>query len=355
MRRVCPRCGTTHRDSVRQCRSASPRVTRRPPEGRLPAMKGWIRNGAVYLATGYVLFFISERIFWSTFRTGDHLGELAVTWLAYSVIACVFVNVVVRFQVTTAATAALAGALYGWLTEGTLVGTLYGTESSAPFPMSLVWTGLSWHALISVLVGWHFLGNALKKPRPWQALGWSLLLGLYWGAWAPFLWRENPPQIASVGDFATHALLCTLPWMLCHALLLRIPTHSVRPGWIGLGFSLLVLAVFYGAQVKTLGLRPLIILPALTGLILGLLAGTRSKRVVPLDTGSGPPRPLLPVLTLLATPVAAVTLYAVQRSLRVDGIAPIHFYNAGGTLAVGVIAWAVYAVTRSPHPPAPSL
>jgi hypothetical protein len=317
-------------------------------------MKGWIRNGAVYLATGYLLFFVSERIFWSTFRTGDHWGELAITWLVYSVIACVFLNVVVRFRVNTTASAALAGALYGWLTEGTLVGTLYGTESSAPFPMSLVWTGLSWHALISVLVGWHFLGRALQKPRPWQALGWALFLGIYWGAWAPFLWRENPPQVASVVDFATHALLCTLPWILSHALLLRIPTHSFRPGRIGLGFSLLVLAVFYGAQVRTLGLRPLIVLPALTGLILALLGGSRSKRAAPLETGECQPHPWPPLLTLLATPVAAVTLYAVQRSLHVDGIAPIHFYNAGGLLAVGVIAWAVYAVTRSPHPPATS-
>ncbi len=93
---------------------------------------------------------------------------------------------------------------------------------------------------------------------------------------------------------------------------------------------------------------------ALRGLILGLLARSRSNRAAPIDTGEGQSRPWLPLLTLLATPVAAVTLYAVQRSLHVDGIAPIHFYNAGGTLAVGAIAWAVYAVTRSPHPPAPS-
>ena len=323
-------------------------------------MKLWLRNALVYLATGYVLFFASERLFWSTFRPGDHAGDFAVTWLAYSVLACVFLNVVSRLRATTTATVFLAGALYGWMTEGVLVGTLYGTEGSAPFPMSLVWTGLSWHALISVLVCWHFLGRALRKPAPWTALAWAVGVGLYWGAWAPFLWHETPPQVATIHAFAIHATGCTLLWMLSYAILLRLSPDGFSPGLPGLGLSLLVLAVFYVAQVKALGLRPLLVLPALAGLILGLLVWSRRHQPGTADPNDGTDptvaRPVrgLPLLTLLATPVAAVALYSLQKTLHLNGIAPIHFFNAGGILSVGILGWAMYCAFRAPSRPNPS-
>lgn len=316
--------------------------------------KNWLRNALLYLASGYVLFFASERVFWSTFRIGDHLGELALTWLAYSVTACVFVNVVSRFRATTAATVFLAGALYGWLTEGALVGTLYGTEDSAPFPLSLVWTGLSWHALISVLVCWHFIGRALREAKPWKSLAWAAALGVYWGLWAPFLWRENPPEVAPVGLFAAHAFVCTALLMFSHAAVLRFPVASIRPGWPGLIFSLLVLGVFYSAQVKSLGLRPLLLLPLLSGTILGLLWWAR-RRTATASTGAEATFVnFRNLLALLVAPAVAVALYAGQLALEVKGIAPIHFYRAGGILAVGLLGWAVYRVARPPRDHDPS-
>jgi hypothetical protein len=82
-----------------------------------------------------------------------------VTWLAYSTLAYLFLATVRLFRADDVWSVYLAGAVYGWLTEGGLIHTLYGTEESAPFPISLIITGVSWHALISVLVGWYAHGQ----------------------------------------------------------------------------------------------------------------------------------------------------------------------------------------------------
>ncbi|MHB9007903.1 MAG: hypothetical protein ACYDC1_13330, partial [Limisphaerales bacterium] len=58
-----------------------------------------LRNLATALATGFILFFFSERLFWTAFRPGDSVADLIVTWLAYSVLAGVFLNVVSRLRV----------------------------------------------------------------------------------------------------------------------------------------------------------------------------------------------------------------------------------------------------------------
>ncbi len=307
-----------------------------------------LRQGAIYLACGYVLFFASERLFWSVLRVGDHAGELAVTWLAYSALACVFLNVTARLRANTTPTVFVAGALYGWLTEGTLVGTLYGTEPSAPFPQSLVVTGLSWHALLAVLVCWHWLGTALRGPRTGPVLAVAAGVGIYWGAWAPFLWRETPPEVTTVPAFATHAFLCTALLMFSHGVCLRLRADSLSPGRFGLAISLALLGVFYSAQIKALGLRPLVVLPALAGIGLGLLVLARRRLppagpAVPAAAGRVSGRNLA---LLLVLPATATGLYAVQLALKLDGIAPVHFYRAGAVVSVALLGWSVFRILR---------
>lgn len=313
----------------------------------------WLRNTAVYLSGGFVLFFASERLFWSTFRAGDKLGELIVTWLLYSGLACVFVNVIARFQVGTTARMFLAGALYGWLTEGAVVGTLYGTEASAPFPLSIVWTGLSWHALISVLVCWHFLGRALRNEKPWPTLAWATGLGVFWGLWATFLWRETPPEVSALGSFAAHAYICAALLMLSQLVLLKFPAVTIRPGWPGLVLALLGLGIFYSAQVKALGWRPLLVLPPLIGVVLGLLWGSRSRGVAAGELLVTSPLARRNLLGLLAMPSVALAVYGGQLAAETKGIAPIHFYRVTGFLSVAMLVWSVYraARTRNELPP----
>src|SRR4051812_31155712 len=97
------------------------------------------------LACGYILMFYSEHVFWAHIRPEDSLLGYVATWLLYSLLAFVFLAIIGHFHVRSVWAVFLAGALFGWLTEGVIIQTTY--ES---LPLSISFTALSWHALLSV-------------------------------------------------------------------------------------------------------------------------------------------------------------------------------------------------------------
>ena len=323
----------------------------------------FLKNTLLALATGYGLFFYSERLFWSAFKPGDRVGDLVITWLAYSVLGYLLLSVVYAFRVGSAAAAFLAGAFYGWLTEGTLVGTLYGTEASAPFPLSLLVTGVSWHALISVWVGWYFLPRALRRPTPGRALAWAAGVGLFWGVWATFLWKETPPVVVPVKAFAAHALaagglLIASYWVIGRAGRIGAGGSAraaapFRPRPFGLAVSVLLIGTFYVQQVKALGVRPLVVLPGV--LAVALLALWRLRRGAHSDgaeddtvaappSAPQPPRPIN-LLYLLAMPALATTTYALAMRAGWWPRVPVAvgiMYGVTAPAGAVVLAWALF-------------
>ena len=69
------------------------------------------------LATGYILFMFSERVFWTVWRPNDSLPDLAITWLVYSAVAYLFLAAVSWSRASDIWSIFLAGALYGWRFE----------------------------------------------------------------------------------------------------------------------------------------------------------------------------------------------------------------------------------------------
>jgi hypothetical protein len=59
------------------------------------------RKAAVILANGYILFFFSERVFWSFWRPGDNPSEFLITWIAYCLLGWIFLDLVRRFKVAS--------------------------------------------------------------------------------------------------------------------------------------------------------------------------------------------------------------------------------------------------------------
>lgn len=79
----------------------------------------------------------------------------------------------------------LVGAFFGWLVEGVFAMTLFGAEGIL-FPFTISWTGLAWHAIISVVLGWYVLQQALThsfKRTAWVSgmLGIFGVHGLFFG------------------------------------------------------------------------------------------------------------------------------------------------------------------------------
>ena len=272
------------------------------------------------------------------FQAGGSVFDLVITWLAYSVLACVLLNILKRCQVRNVWRVPIAGAVYGWLAEGALVGTLYGTESSAPFPLSIVQTALSWHMLISAVVGWHFLRESVRQGSYGRTALISVGVGFFWATWAPFQWRETPPVIVSPASFAAHAALNAILLVTACGVLSGSAWDQYRPGWFGLGLSILFLGVFFSEQVKSLGIRPLILLPLLVGGALGLLYWTRRSR----DSIDGTEPAVSAVrrskcaAMIMLMPAVASLVYALQLFIDIRGVNPSWIFH-GLALVGGVL------------------
>lgn len=310
-------------------------------------MKRASRNLLLALLNGFVLFFFSERLFWSVWRPGDSIPDLVVTWLAYSTLAYLFLAMVWFFRVNHVWALYLAGAIYGWLTEGGLIHTLYGTEASAPLPLSLSITGLSWHALITVLVGWYATARALTASRPaWTAIV-AGGIGLFWGCWATFLWRESPPVVTPVAQFFAYAAAMTLMLAGAWWLNFRVGLVRFRPGWTGTILCVAVLGAFYVQHVLRLGWRPLVVLPAV--LLTALVPLWRHRQRQPGDVAILVDRLVPSNLPWLAwMPIVATAVYAAAQPLGLGQVpvASIVYYGITGPAGVLLLGVAVIRCVR---------
>ena len=280
-------------------------------------MRSSLRQAAVILANGYILFFFSERVFWSFWRPSDSLREFVITWLVYCLLGCIFLDLVRRFRVASFAPLFLCGAVFGWVGEGVVVDTLYGNESN-PFPLSISFTGLAWHALLSVGVGWYLTGRALTEEKPTRIILVSLAVGVGWGLWAVWWPAELPAGVdASPWGFARHALACSLPFLLSWFVL-----GTARPDWFlcsrlatGVLWALVVV-IFVAARVPARPIAALILSPLLLLCWVALRHNARTEQYPDLLDGMlGHIRPHnVPAFFLM--PLAAVAVYAMSRGLN---------------------------------------
>ena len=111
------------------------------------------RVGRALLVSAIVVVF-SEKLYW--YVTGYDVVELI---LGYFFPAYVLLWVIDAFRVRWAAPLFLAAAVFGFITEGVLVGTIYEGGPLGLFSAS--YTPLAWHAPLSVMFGWWWLGRRL--------------------------------------------------------------------------------------------------------------------------------------------------------------------------------------------------
>lgn len=306
-------------------------------------------NLLLALATGYILFVFSERIFWTVWRPNDVLAEQVITWLAYSVAAYLFLAAVSWFRANDVWSIFLAGALYGWTVEGGIIYTLYGTEASAPFPLSISITGLSWHALISVMLGWWATGRALTATSLRPLVLNSLAIGIFWGVWAMFPRRETPPILTPVPAFLANAGMLTLGLMASWWLSFRSGRERFRPGRFGVGFCVIIIGLFFSQHVIKLGSLPLIVFPSvLCAALIPLSFHCRyvlSTSTAGLVRGSYRPRRLT-VLGLI--PIVATIVYWLATVCQLDRlpIATIVYYALTGPGGLLMLILAMFISVR---------
>jgi len=184
--------------------------------------------------------YFSELAFWAKYdRVGMTPLECLSTWGVYSMLAFIFLAVVHRFRVRSVWALFLAGALYGWLGEGVFVQTMYDD-----FPINLSWTGLAWHALISVLVGWYLVRKVLLESKYVKTLALSGSIGFLYGFWAIFWWIENN-AMTPLGEFSLYVLITTVLLILSYGVYDKIQPFTFKVTQVEIWFTVFIIALYF--------------------------------------------------------------------------------------------------------------
>jgi hypothetical protein len=151
--------------------------------------------------------------------------------------AFVFLSLVARFRIRSIWALFLAGAVFGWLTEGLIVQTAYEN-----LPLSLSFTGLAWHALLTVWVGWFAVRRALARSLR-SVLLTASVIGLLYGLWGISWWLEPDGGVMLPLDFAAYTFGASLPVVCAYWLFARTGAAMKTPGslsgWIAAGLLLI--------------------------------------------------------------------------------------------------------------------
>jgi hypothetical protein len=316
------------------------------------------------LGLGAVSWAWSEVGFWAHFRADDNAAGWVLTWLLYALAAATVARVLVRFPARVGASLVLAGALYGWLVEGVVAATVY----LAP-PFSFIWTGVAWHGLLTVVVGWWALPRALHRGGS-RAVGWCALVGAVWGLWSVGWWGAPPDdgQLAAAPQLGSYVVFVAIVTGATAAGYGLMSAFSLRPDDLRsrtMTIATLVLLGVWGLLVVVLPLpwAPLVLAPLL------LLAWASMRRLDTHASNEPPPEvasatpplgfdPGVPWRQLgpfAALPATAVATYAVLAPFAPasTGSGPFYvvFVAVVGALSVAgavALAWALWHAWR-PH------
>jgi hypothetical protein len=273
-----------------------------------------LKNIALVLATGYIFVYFSEHLFWARLRPDDSLKNWFSAWIAYSLMAFIFLHLVTYFRVTEKWSLFLAGATFGWLAEGLVVQTTY--ES---LPLSISFTGLAWHALITVWIGWYAARRALTSPASIRTFGLFAAIGAGYGLWAITWWLEPDGGVATLAEFSRFSLTITALVTLAYALANWGASAPFAPNkWVTRVIYGLFLLYFAFVTVPAMPWA-LLILPILLGLV---YYGLRRHRPIEetdtlIATLRGHIHPLN-YLAIFALPLTAIAVYAAALSLNLQ-------------------------------------
>ena len=302
------------------------------------------KNILLVLSTGYIFVFFSEHVFWARVRPEDSFSEWLAVWIAYSLLAFVFLHLVTYFKVANRWALFLAGAAFGWMAEGIIVQTTY--ES---LPLSISFTGLAWHALITIWIGWYALRQRLSTPASLRTLKLAAAIGAGYGLWAIAWWLEPDGGVATLGEFSTFVLITSVLVIIAYWLANWSASEPFTPNrWVtGIIYSLFILYfLFIAVPAAPVAI---IILPILLGLVyFGLRKNKQTEQndSLPATLTSRPNS--LNYLSLLAMPLTAILVYAIALTLDLQWHTNWILYLITTPLGFFLFIMSLFKVRRTP-------
>lgn len=278
----------------------------------------------------------SESWFYGSWRHQDSVLGFLQTAAGYGLVVQVARLAAFRWRVAASGPGAwrrvfLVGALFGWLVEGVLVTTVITIV-----PLSFSYTGLAWHALFTVLLGWWWMPRQLARPLL-QSIVPIVAVGTGVGVWASF-WKFSHRPDVPVIDYAVFVTVTTAVYALGLAVWWAFRGRS-NPGLRGSAAAIGVLGVVAVLHAVS---NPLTLLgPALVGLALLVIILTAPRRMdAPLLPTAGP-APWRSLWRLVFIPIAATAVFALIGSAPVAVVTGWIFVIVTALLGAAffVIAW----------------
>ena len=316
-------------------------------------MGAFFQRVAITLCSGYIIVYFGEFVFWATpDREGMDLGGMVAVWVLYSIMAYPFLCVVSYFRVREPWAVFLAGAFYGWFEEGLVVQTTYGTPAT-PFPMSISFTALAWHAPLDVFVGWYLVRRVLAENRLRKTLALASCVGLFYGLWAIFWWNEPPEPMQVLLDagrkdvvlvhFALYAFGTTAMLIAAYWLFQRVKIREFKPSKGELWTLAVVTLLYYSLVTVPAAPRAVWLLPPLLGVTFWALGNNRRVETLPnAIVAYAEPVRITNYLMLLAIPLVASAVYFV--ALAADARLPTNLVVYYIATPAGAILWVVSVV-----------
>ncbi len=261
------------------------------------------------VGTALILAFFSEFYFMNEGPVQDVItGNIAATLelvAFYILFAYAFLICITVFRVRSWAGLILAGGIYGLSAEAVVVPVVYEA-----FPVSLIWTSLSWHTLVDVAFGWGILRLALRARNGIWAGLWFALLGVLWAMWATWFWGAEGIAL-TLGEFSVYSVVTSLGLTLGLFLTDRAPMSLFQVHRVEIiavvAITLLLFAVTGLPFLPLPGAILVVVLIILGALGLERRWPTMGSILTGLET---PPAPIR-YLTIALLPAAASASYAV--------------------------------------------
>ena len=309
-------------------------------------MGPFLRRLALSAATGVIFVYWSEIVFWARPTSGTSLVEMAPTTVAYAIAAYLFLATISAFRADRAPAVFLAGALFGWFVEGVIVQTMV-----EDLPLSISFTGLAWHASITVMLGWwlvpRWLAGGSRRHRSLAVL--AAGLGVAYGLWAMTWWTEVPPPTHPLA-FAAYAARTTLVLGVAYAVAGRLSREPFRPSrleWILVAGLILAYLGFVTVPSAPLSL---LVLPPLAALALVGLYRLRRR-----GDGEAPRPAAIPLARmtdygpLLLLPLTATLVYSLGWVMDARLPTGIALYLVATPLGFVLLSWSLWrAFSRRP-------
>lgn len=259
--------------------------------------------------TGLIFWQVSEGLFYGLVRPTDSFFGYVMTAALYSYAAWLFLIVVSYFNIRNSAALFLAGGFFGWMVEGVLISTMYGIPDM-PFPLSIPVTGLSWHGLLTVMVGLH--GTRLALRTRGGTIKLALFIGMFWGLWAA-TWRSADASIQVIEElFFLYACLLMFLFSIGHLIWQRLARIPLSFGKWEVRTAIILTTLWF--LIVTVPQRPMAILvlpPLLTLMYFALKKNKEREETGSLLTDLADEIPVTRYLWFAIVPFVSCFIYSV--------------------------------------------